>query len=98
MNSNETLPDIPEGYRQLDSVDFLQEGDMVFGRFNETWHPVKAGSVNIGNSAGNTRIVVRKIGVADDPQVRKERKAAMRKLTFQRERNDVGGGYGRADY
>lgn len=75
MNTAETLPAIPDGYRQLDCMDLLQTDDMIFGQYKKTWFPVKRGSVFISSSAGNTRIVVRKNSVADDPSVLAFRRA-----------------------
>ncbi len=60
MKKGFNAPDLPVGYRQLVPVEYLEAGDMVFGVFDQTWHPIKSGSINVGTSAGNTRISVRK--------------------------------------
>jgi hypothetical protein len=75
MNDDETLPEIPEGYRQLDCMELLQKDDMIFGQYQETWFPVRADSPFISCSAGNTRIVVRKADRQADPEVLALRRA-----------------------
>ena len=75
MNDSDTLPEIPEGYRQLDSVELLQTDDMIFGQYKLTWFPVRPGSPYISCSAGNTRITVRKTDRKADPEVLALRRA-----------------------
>lgn len=78
MNDRETLPEIPEGYRQLDSTELLQSDDLCFGQYHQTWIPIQKGSVLISCSAGNTGIAARKSDRNADPEVLELRRATTR--------------------
>lgn len=60
MGDNETLPNIPKGYRQLESVAYTKAGDLYFSQYKKRW--VKIGPVSLGNSAGNCGVTIRPEG------------------------------------
>jgi hypothetical protein len=75
MNADETLPEIPAGFRQLESVALLQPGDRIFGQYLKTWREVKPGDQCVANSAGNCGITIRPVDRAADPEVLALRRA-----------------------
>lgn len=73
MNTGETLPELPNVYRQLDSVELLQSGDMIFSQYKQAWFPVAARFSS--HSAGNTSISARRKDRKADPDVLAHRRA-----------------------